>query len=189
MQEEDAHTHERERAISLHMSACYEHEKRQNRQSRSPSRTPTYLSALSPVSFSESQIPAGGANNGYQSLPHHSLSFFSILLCSHFCEAICLSVLWGKSCIWAECHFFFLFLTRSRVVIFESACICWLPFRLSSGCPRWRLACTCHATCAVAAARSWRASLPSAPRTAAPRIHIHIHGRCTTPRRDITDAQ
>lgn len=37
------------------------------------------------------------------------------------------------------------------------------PFRLGSGCPRWRLACTWHATCAVAAARS-RSAASAPPR-------------------------
>ena len=54
------------------------------------------------------------------------------------------------------------------VCVCVSVCIWLLPFRLSSGCPRWRLACTCHATCAVAAAQSRRASsvLPSASASA-----------------------
>lgn len=72
-----------------------------------------------------------------------------------------------KSYISAICQFLCLFAPLPLVVILESECIWLLPFRLSSGCPRWRLACTCHATCAVAAAWSWSASLPSAPRTAA----------------------
>lgn len=54
-----------------------------------------------------------------------------------------------------------------RVSFFLNLCLYLQPFRLSSGSPRWRLACTCHATCAVAAARSRGAA--SAPRTAAPR--------------------
>lgn len=63
-------------------------------------------------------------------------------------------------------------------------CVRLLPFRLGSGCPRWRLACTCHATCAVAAAQSRKAA--SAPRTAAPRLHrIHnVHDSLTLLRRD-----
>lgn len=52
-----------------------------------------------------------------------------------------------------------------RLPFFLNLCLFLQPFRLGSGCPRWRLACTCHATRAAAVARSRRAA--SAPRTAA----------------------
>lgn len=89
-------------------------------------------------------------------------------------------LVWGEKLHLGKLPIFFFLLLfwfpSPFVVIFESTCIWLLPFRLSLGCPRWRLACTCHATCAVAAAQNWRASFPSAPRTAAPRLHIH--SRC-----------
>lgn len=61
-----------------------------------------------------------------------------------------------ESYISANCQFFFLsfFIPALGLLLFWNLCIWLLPFCLSSGCPRWRLACTCHATCAVAAARS-----------------------------------
>lgn len=153
------------------------------RSSQSVSRIPTYRLTLAPVKFLRKLDPVkltvqALVNGAFQTSRCLSFPFCSPLFPINQC------VEWvsgrkklhlGKLPIF---FFFFLFL-RPLCCYFGICVYVWLlPFRLSSGCPRWRLACTCHATCAVAAARSRRAAsaLPSAPRTAAPRLHIY--SRC-----------
>lgn len=95
-----------------------------------------------------------------------------------FNEFVCGGARKKKSYISANCQRSFCRVSLSLLVflpvfvfvllfLLRAAANC--PFRLGSGWPRWRLACTCHATCAVAAARSRRgAASASAPRTPPP---------------------
>lgn len=71
-------------------------------------------------------------------------------------------------------NFYLILIAEPGLLLLWSQCVYGCcPFASARDAQDGGFACTCHATCAVAAARSRGASvLPSAPRTAAPRLAL-----------------